>query len=264
MPSDFNIQYVAHLARLSLSPAEEEQFGAQLAGILGYIEKLKQLDVTGIEPTAHAVPLVNVFRPDLVAAFPQQRGRSPQRPRQIQRPVPRPQNCRVSRPLPCSTNSPPGNSPPNSPAAKSPPARPCRTAWIKSSAWTAAFTPFSVATPPTPWPRPTQADHALAAGPADRPLARRPHRHQGCHRRPRPAPQLRLQNPRPFHFPLQRHRRGKTAGRRRRGFWTFEHGRIRHGQLHRKFRLRRHPQSLGPHPHPRRFLRRFRRRRRRR
>ena len=66
MPSDFNIQYVAHLARLSLSPAEEEQFGAQLAGILGYIEKLKQLDVTGIEPPAHAVPLVNVFRPDLV------------------------------------------------------------------------------------------------------------------------------------------------------------------------------------------------------
>jgi aspartyl-tRNA(Asn)/glutamyl-tRNA(Gln) amidotransferase subunit C len=65
MPSDFNIQYVAHLARLSLSPAEEQQFGAQLGGILGYIEKLKELDVTGIEPTAHAVPLVNVFRPDL-------------------------------------------------------------------------------------------------------------------------------------------------------------------------------------------------------
>ena len=66
MASDFDIKYVAHPARLSLSPAEEEQFGAQLAGILGYIEKLKQLDVSGIEPTAHAVPLVNVFRPDLV------------------------------------------------------------------------------------------------------------------------------------------------------------------------------------------------------
>ena len=66
MASDFDIKYVAHLARLSLSPAEEEQFGAQLAGILGYIEKLKQLDVSGIEPTAHAVPLVDVFRPDLV------------------------------------------------------------------------------------------------------------------------------------------------------------------------------------------------------
>jgi aspartyl-tRNA(Asn)/glutamyl-tRNA(Gln) amidotransferase subunit C len=56
---------VAHLARLSLTPAEEQQFGAQLGGILGYIEKLKELDVTGIEPTAHAVPLVNVFRPDV-------------------------------------------------------------------------------------------------------------------------------------------------------------------------------------------------------
>ena len=63
MASDFNIQYVARLARLSLSPAEEEELGAQLAGILGYIEKLKELDVSGIEPTAHAVPLVNVFRP---------------------------------------------------------------------------------------------------------------------------------------------------------------------------------------------------------
>ena len=66
MASDFNIQYVARLARLSLSPAEEEQLGAQLAGILGYIEKLKELDVSGIEPTAHAVPLVNVTRPDEV------------------------------------------------------------------------------------------------------------------------------------------------------------------------------------------------------
>jgi aspartyl-tRNA(Asn)/glutamyl-tRNA(Gln) amidotransferase subunit C len=67
MASDFDIKYIAHLARLALTPAEEEQFGAQLAGILGYIEKLKQLDVTGIEPTAHAVPLVNVARADLVA-----------------------------------------------------------------------------------------------------------------------------------------------------------------------------------------------------
>jgi aspartyl-tRNA(Asn)/glutamyl-tRNA(Gln) amidotransferase subunit C len=66
MSPDFNIQYVAHLARLFLTRAEEEQFGAQLAGILGYIEKLKQLDVSGIEPTAHAVPLVNVARADLV------------------------------------------------------------------------------------------------------------------------------------------------------------------------------------------------------
>ena len=64
MAPDFNIQYVAHLARISLTAAEEEQFGAQLGGILGYIEKLKDLDVSGIEPTAHAVPLANVFRAD--------------------------------------------------------------------------------------------------------------------------------------------------------------------------------------------------------
>ena len=64
MPSDFDVKYVAHLARIALTPEEEEKFGAQLAHILGYIEKLNQLDVSGIEPTAHAVALVNVMRPD--------------------------------------------------------------------------------------------------------------------------------------------------------------------------------------------------------
>ena len=59
-----DIKYVAHLARLQLTPDEEKKLGAQLDGILGYIEKLKELDVTGVEPTAHAVPLVNVTRPD--------------------------------------------------------------------------------------------------------------------------------------------------------------------------------------------------------
>jgi aspartyl-tRNA(Asn)/glutamyl-tRNA(Gln) amidotransferase subunit C len=66
MPGDFDVQYVAHLARIALTPDERQKFGAQLAGILGYVEKLNQLDVSGIEPTAHAVPLVNVFRPDEV------------------------------------------------------------------------------------------------------------------------------------------------------------------------------------------------------
>jgi aspartyl-tRNA(Asn)/glutamyl-tRNA(Gln) amidotransferase subunit C len=66
MPGNFDVKYVAHLARIALTPAEEEQFGAQLAHILGYIEKLNQLDVSQIEPTAHAVPLLNVFRPDQI------------------------------------------------------------------------------------------------------------------------------------------------------------------------------------------------------
>ena len=61
-----DVKYVAHLARLALTPAEEANFGSQLDQVLGYIEKLKELDVSGIEPTAHAVPLVNVFRPDEV------------------------------------------------------------------------------------------------------------------------------------------------------------------------------------------------------
>ena len=62
----FDIKYVAHLARLALPPEEEKKLGAQLGNILGYIEKLGELDVTSVEPTAHAVPMVNVTRPDEV------------------------------------------------------------------------------------------------------------------------------------------------------------------------------------------------------
>jgi aspartyl-tRNA(Asn)/glutamyl-tRNA(Gln) amidotransferase subunit C len=61
---DFDVNYVAHLARLKLSPDEEQKLGAQLGDILGYIEKLKEVDVRGVEPTAHPFPLVNVTRPD--------------------------------------------------------------------------------------------------------------------------------------------------------------------------------------------------------
>ncbi len=65
MPTpNIDVKYVAHLARLSLTPEEEEKIGAQLGHVLGYIEKLKQVDVSGVEPTAHAFPLVNVTRPD--------------------------------------------------------------------------------------------------------------------------------------------------------------------------------------------------------
>jgi len=64
--AQFDVKYVAHLARLHLTPDEEKKLGAQLGGILSYIEKLKELDVTNVQPTAHAVPLVNVTRPDEV------------------------------------------------------------------------------------------------------------------------------------------------------------------------------------------------------
>ena len=62
---EIDVKYVAHLARLALSPEEEQKIGAQLGNILGYIEKLKEADVTGVEPTAHAFPLINVVRPDV-------------------------------------------------------------------------------------------------------------------------------------------------------------------------------------------------------
>ena len=64
--AEIDVKYVAHLARIALTPEEEKKLGAQLGNILGYIEKLRELDVTQVEPTAHAVPMVNVTRPDEV------------------------------------------------------------------------------------------------------------------------------------------------------------------------------------------------------
>ena len=61
-----DVKYVAHLARLALTPEEEKKFGEQLGHILEHIETLKELDVTNVDPTAHAVPLVNVTRADEV------------------------------------------------------------------------------------------------------------------------------------------------------------------------------------------------------
>jgi aspartyl-tRNA(Asn)/glutamyl-tRNA(Gln) amidotransferase subunit C len=62
--AEIDVKYVAHLARIALTPDEEKKIGSQLGHILGYIEKLRELDITNVEPTAHAVPLVNVARAD--------------------------------------------------------------------------------------------------------------------------------------------------------------------------------------------------------
>jgi aspartyl-tRNA(Asn)/glutamyl-tRNA(Gln) amidotransferase subunit C len=64
--AEINVKYVAHLARIALSPEEEQKLSAQLGNILGYIEKLKEADVSNVEPTAHAFPIVNVTRADEV------------------------------------------------------------------------------------------------------------------------------------------------------------------------------------------------------
>ena len=62
--AEIDVKYVAHLARIALTPDEEQKIGSQLGHILGYIEKLRELDVSGVEPTAHAVPMVNITRAD--------------------------------------------------------------------------------------------------------------------------------------------------------------------------------------------------------
>jgi aspartyl-tRNA(Asn)/glutamyl-tRNA(Gln) amidotransferase subunit C len=63
--SDLNLDYVANLARLALSPAEKEKFARQLGDILHYVDKLRQVDVTGVEPMAHAAPVFNVWQEDV-------------------------------------------------------------------------------------------------------------------------------------------------------------------------------------------------------
>ena len=60
------VRHVAHLARLSLKPAEVELFTRQLNDILAYMEKLQELDTTGVPPMAHILPVANAFREDQV------------------------------------------------------------------------------------------------------------------------------------------------------------------------------------------------------
>ena len=64
--SEFDIKYVANLARIALTPEEEARLGSQLGDILGYVKKLEELDISDVEPMAHAVPLDNVLRADEV------------------------------------------------------------------------------------------------------------------------------------------------------------------------------------------------------
>ena len=64
MSSEFDVRYTARLARLRLSEEETARFQTQLLQVLEYVEKLKQVDVENVEPTAHANAVFNVFRKD--------------------------------------------------------------------------------------------------------------------------------------------------------------------------------------------------------
>jgi aspartyl-tRNA(Asn)/glutamyl-tRNA(Gln) amidotransferase subunit C len=64
--ADLNIDHVAKLARLALSPAEKAVFAQQLGDVLHHIEELKKVNIVGVEPTAHAAPVFNVWAEDVV------------------------------------------------------------------------------------------------------------------------------------------------------------------------------------------------------
>jgi aspartyl-tRNA(Asn)/glutamyl-tRNA(Gln) amidotransferase subunit C len=61
--SDLDVAYVARLARINLTEDEAKIFQKQLDDVLKYVEKLRQVDVTGVDAAAHVLP-ANVFRAD--------------------------------------------------------------------------------------------------------------------------------------------------------------------------------------------------------
>lgn len=65
-----DVEHVARLARLSLSAGEKEIFTQQLARIIEHFNEIKSVDTEGVEPLAHALPIVNVTRDDVVVTPP--------------------------------------------------------------------------------------------------------------------------------------------------------------------------------------------------
>ncbi len=63
------VQKVAHLARLSLTETEEEQFTGQLNSILDYFEQLSELDTDDVPPTTRAIDVSNITRTDQLEPF---------------------------------------------------------------------------------------------------------------------------------------------------------------------------------------------------
>ncbi len=61
-----DVNYVAELARLKLTDEESQLFQSQLGTIVQYVEKIRELNVEGVEPTLHGQDLCNAFRKDVV------------------------------------------------------------------------------------------------------------------------------------------------------------------------------------------------------
>ena len=62
------VRHIGRLARIELTDAQAEAFGRQLADIVGYFDKLKELDTTGVEPMVHALEVTNVLAADVPEA----------------------------------------------------------------------------------------------------------------------------------------------------------------------------------------------------
>jgi len=60
------VRHVAKLSRLALPPEKLERFTSQLESILEYVAKIDEVDISGVQPMAHALPLKNVLREDVV------------------------------------------------------------------------------------------------------------------------------------------------------------------------------------------------------
>lgn len=63
--SEEQVRHVAMLARLGLTDEQVGSLGTELNSILEQVDRIAALDLTGVEPTAHAIPLTNVVRPDV-------------------------------------------------------------------------------------------------------------------------------------------------------------------------------------------------------
>jgi aspartyl-tRNA(Asn)/glutamyl-tRNA(Gln) amidotransferase subunit C len=76
------VHKVAHLARLELTLAEEEQFAPQLSSILDYFAQLSELDTNNVEPTTRAIDVSNVTRVDILKPYSDTEGLLKQAPEQ--------------------------------------------------------------------------------------------------------------------------------------------------------------------------------------
>ncbi|MEA5510182.1 Asp-tRNA(Asn)/Glu-tRNA(Gln) amidotransferase subunit GatC [Crocosphaera sp. UHCC 0190] len=63
------VQKIAHLARLDITPQEEEQFATQLNSILEYFEQLSELDTENVQPTTRAIEVSNITRSDTLQLY---------------------------------------------------------------------------------------------------------------------------------------------------------------------------------------------------